>query len=762
MMFESTLEAMVQRFDLVFAKPHVSEHRGIKVEGVIDHLRRHTLRRRGQAVLHDGYLEWEQTSRIYELFCTDLNFYERIFFTVDVGESSSVLSKVCSFFLIFMIFVSIVTWMVSTLPSVQSIPAACTSQKAGECEPEPHKAFGYVESICVITFTLEYLIRLFTVHSVRFALLDEFFLEAVLTGTNLKDVNGKATNSEGQRDKEVLERSASDIIIKLDGKLKTMLIHVMAFANIIDFMAIVPWWLEVFNLQGGGGFLVVLRILRLTRIFRVFKLGKYNDVFTLFTRVVNQSLPALLLMLFFIGLGCCLFGTLVWFAEQGTWHPEGNPALVPLGIVGRGAYLRHTGSKDADSWQESPFQSIIHSFWYVIVTITTVGYGDIVPTTPEGKIVAAIAILNGIIVLAMPIGVVGANFSTEYYKVLEDKKKRQRMKEQLDTQYSMEEQEDAALDGQPVGNAEHSSAIADETATELLRVDVARSLMLGEAEALDKSWSEVLPDKVMYSELSDCLRFFVLSFIIPELTGPEKGFTAKPRIHMARLLELDELSTHVTTAISTVTSADELSDFGLKEALDLRRSWFKFYESCWEYATKMCLIEKRPDAPEFFQMKARLAMKVASRGLCGAAQASGGSHQNATGNLAARASSSGLQGATFQSNSEGAHESPGDNGIYPAAPVGADREANSSSRQEPHARQAPSRQTPSPPPTPPQVMGRLEAGPPESAGSPPEVTGPGPPDQISPNLPGMPEGSQKAESSASQGLRPQEQQDILQ
>merc|ERR1719198_2132263 len=114
------------------------------------------------------------------------------------------------------------------------------------------------------------------------------------------------------------------------------------------------------NLQGGGGFLVVLRILRLTRIFRVFKLGKYNDVFTLFTRVVNQSLPALLLMLFFIILGCCLFGTLVWFAEMGTWYPAGNLELLEFEptISGRGAYMRNTGNKN-NEMEESPFQSIL-------------------------------------------------------------------------------------------------------------------------------------------------------------------------------------------------------------------------------------------------------------------------------------------------------------------------------------------------------------------------------------------------------------------
>merc|ERR1719456_291593 len=100
-------------------------------------------------------------------------------------------------------------------------------------------------------------------------------------------------------------------------------------------------------------------------------------------------------------------------------------------------------SDQDEDYDESPFYSIIHSFWYVIVTVTTVGYGDVYPTTPAGKTIATIAILNGIIVLAMPIGVVGANFGTEYYCVLEEKKRRQRMKTQLDTRAVLEQQEDA-------------------------------------------------------------------------------------------------------------------------------------------------------------------------------------------------------------------------------------------------------------------------------------------------------------------------------
>merc|ERR1719199_258103 len=88
---------------------------------------------------------------------------------------------------------------------------------------------------------------------------------------------------------------------------------------------------------------VILRIFRLTRIFRVFKLGKYNEVYTLFARVMYLSQPALYLMLFLITIALCLFGALIWFTEQGTWYPEGDPLVTGLGITDRGAYLRKTG-----------------------------------------------------------------------------------------------------------------------------------------------------------------------------------------------------------------------------------------------------------------------------------------------------------------------------------------------------------------------------------------------------------------------------------
>lgn len=625
MLCHSTVTAMVSRFDKVFVPCKTVTQRAQQVEDIMQHLRRHTRRRRGEAVLQEGFVEWEQTSRLYELFAVDLNVCERIFFTVDVGETTSQLSKFCSFFLIFMIIVSILLWMLSTLPGVQEIPKDCVGADPGECEPEPAEVFKTVERICVYVFTLEYFIRISTVHSVRFALLDEPFLEAVLTGgptrhlhyrnsTAVRIQHGLTISSDdGERSTCWSSEQDEDCIAyppELDGKLLTMVKYIFSPSNLIDLLAILPYWIVWIKSQvcdecadSGGGMLMVLRVLRLTRVFRVFKLGKYNEVFTLFSRVVSKSSPALGLMLFFISLGCCLFGTLIWFTEQGTWYPQGHEELLLLNITDRGAYLRTDASID-QNLEESPFQSIIHSFWYIIVTITTVGYGDLAPTTALGKLIGSLTILNGIIVLAMPIGVVGANFSSEYYRVLEDKRLRQKSKRQLEALTAAELEQDKALRLEDSQGTSSTITSLPPVGLEFHRIDGARSRILADAESLDSRWQEVLP-RVIYDQLA---RHF-MQFVSDLLCGPvpaQETILARPVISVDLLNNLDALSAEVQSALRMAMSVEDLSEFGLREAHQCRRAWAAFVDKCWEYATDLCRVEDIAQPPEFFETKARL------------------------------------------------------------------------------------------------------------------------------------------------------------
>merc|ERR1719387_1940780 len=152
--------------------------------------------------------------------------------------------------------------------------------------------------------------------------------------------------------------------------------------------------------------------------------------------------------------------------------------------MNRGAYLRISSVLDQDTLEETPFPSIIHAFWYIIVTITTVGYGDMWPKTETGMFVGTVAILAGIIVLAMPVGVIGANFGRELELVLDDKQRRKKVKQQQETLAALEKEEDAAVENQQ----------GDDDAIGLYPGAEARQKLLIEAKAIDNSWQESLPE----------------------------------------------------------------------------------------------------------------------------------------------------------------------------------------------------------------------------------------------------------------------------
>merc|ERR1711871_571385 len=211
--------------------------------------------------------------------------------------------------------------------------------------------------------------------------------------------------------------------------------------NMIDLVAILPFYVDklIGDQDGGGGGLSVLRILRLARVFRVFKLGKYNEGMQMFGRVIVASTSALYLLSFFMGISVVLFGAMIYFMEEGTFFPGYNEdgTLREFrdikGVVRNypsGVFLRETITGDCVSsgntldvcGEPSPFSSISRSFWWVFTTQTTVGYGDMYPTSTAGKVVGSMTMVSGILVLALPITIIGANFANEYGKEEERRK----------------------------------------------------------------------------------------------------------------------------------------------------------------------------------------------------------------------------------------------------------------------------------------------------------------------------------------------------
>lgn len=160
-------------------------------------------------------------------------------------------------------------------------------------------------------------------------------------------------------------------------KQKARIAFIFSGMAIIDLLAILPFYVPL-TLRID---LRVLRILRLTRILRVLKLGRYSKSLALIGRVLKRSKADLAVTLFVTFLLLLLASSLMYFVE--------NPA------------------------QPDKFPNIIASAWWTIITLTTVGYGDVYPITVLGKILGGIIALLGIGLVALPTGIISSGFMEE-------------------------------------------------------------------------------------------------------------------------------------------------------------------------------------------------------------------------------------------------------------------------------------------------------------------------------------------------------------
>eukprot|EP01129_Flabellula_baltica_P006054 TRINITY_DN2234_c0_g1_i1.p1 TRINITY_DN2234_c0_g1~~TRINITY_DN2234_c0_g1_i1.p1 ORF type:complete len:233 (+),score=40.31 TRINITY_DN2234_c0_g1_i1:531-1229(+) len=149
----------------------------------------------------------------------------------------------------------------------------------------------------------------------------------------------------------------------------------------------------------GLSALAVLRVLRLLRIIRILKLLKFLDGINIVMKAVKKSAGAFLLLVFSITVTVTLFGTIMFYAEQT-----------------RSVFNETEKVWYYDDGEVSPFQNIPSGFWWAIVTITTVGYGDLYPYSEVGRIVASVLMVFGILVLVFPLTIIGSNFSEVYDK----------------------------------------------------------------------------------------------------------------------------------------------------------------------------------------------------------------------------------------------------------------------------------------------------------------------------------------------------------
>ncbi|MEM0982914.1 MAG: ion transporter [Planctomycetota bacterium] len=150
----------------------------------------------------------------------------------------------------------------------------------------------------------------------------------------------------------------------------------LSFSAVIDLLAILPLLAQIPGLD-----LRVLRLIRIFRIVRILKLTRYSSAIDLISTVIRQQRDPLVVSISFFGALLLIASTLMYFAER-----EAQPEL---------------------------FGSIPESMWWAVVTLTTVGYGDVFPVTPFGRVLAAAIALVGIAVVAVPTGILGAGFVEE-------------------------------------------------------------------------------------------------------------------------------------------------------------------------------------------------------------------------------------------------------------------------------------------------------------------------------------------------------------
>ena len=158
--------------------------------------------------------------------------------------------------------------------------------------------------------------------------------------------------------------------------IKRPLLYATSFLGIVDFLAILPSFLSIFFV--GAQSLLVLRALRLLRIFRIFKLTHFLTEMEFLGKAIRGSFKKISIFMLFVFALVIILGSVMYLIEEG----------------------------------QNGFNSIPDSIYWAIVTITTVGYGDISPVTPLGKFFASIIMFLGYSIIAVPTGILTNEMAT--------------------------------------------------------------------------------------------------------------------------------------------------------------------------------------------------------------------------------------------------------------------------------------------------------------------------------------------------------------
>ncbi|KAG7472515.1 hypothetical protein MATL_G00109710 [Megalops atlanticus] len=259
---------------------------------------------------------------------------------------SSRAARAIAFVSLFFILVSITNFCLETHEAFNEVENRTTEVMVGNVtrlvpvlESVPNPALNMVEGVCVVWFTFEFLVR----------------------------------------------------IVCCPDKL----LFVKNLLNIIDFVAILPFYLEMglkeLSSKAATDVLGFLRVVRFVRILRIFKLTRHFVGLRVLGHTLRASVNEFCLLIIFLALGVLIFATMIYYAERIGADPS-----------------------DPSGSSHTHFKNIPISFWWAVVTMTTLGYGDMYPQTWLGMMVGALCALAGVLTIAMPVPVIVNNFGMYY------------------------------------------------------------------------------------------------------------------------------------------------------------------------------------------------------------------------------------------------------------------------------------------------------------------------------------------------------------
>jgi len=179
--------------------------------------------------------------------------------------------------------------------------------------------------------------------------------------------------------------------------------------NIFDLLSFVPFYVEI-GTENDSSVIGILRVFRVFRVLRLLEVGRQSATVTGFMRALQRATTSIVLLFVILIVVVVLFGALMFYVETSFC------TLDPEDLVWK-------YSIDGFEGVPTNFQNVPVSMWWAVVTVTTVGYGDIAPISAAGRVVAVVSMLCALVVVAFPVTILGAAFSDSYETATKDTSK---------------------------------------------------------------------------------------------------------------------------------------------------------------------------------------------------------------------------------------------------------------------------------------------------------------------------------------------------